>query len=348
MRRPTRQRGFTLIELMISLVLFSFVIAGVLAVAVSMSQGFREQRAAVQAEGAVRVPLDFMADAIRQSSPGAPTNLVYDSYACTGLGLQITDYNNSANTLSPSGANGITAGTDKLDVVFASGAVITSTREIYNNNTSLAVTDATGISAGDSLVITDTSQAVLVKVTAVSSNTLTLQALNSGCPATSIATIPVLNQSTIAGPYPAASLVIRVQHVRFWVGQVDGNPTLMMDPDGNDATVDWEPLAEGVEDLQLVKGVDMAADGLGVENATAADADEWRGNNSNDTDPLTGTLRAVRITMIARTTSGLVGNLQSFNRPAAEDHAAAPVNSDNYRRRILKTLVEVRNMSVSP
>ena len=343
MRQRKAQRGFTLIELMISLVLFSFVIAGVLAVAVSMSQGFREQRASVQAEGAVRVPLDFMADAIRQSSPGAPTNLVYDSYACTGLGLNA--YNNPG---TPSGANGITSGTDKLDVVFASGAVITSTREIYNNNTSLTVTDATGISAGDSLVITDTGQAVLVKVTAVNNNTLTLQALNSGCPASGIATIPLLNQGTIAGPYAAASLVIRVQHVFFWVGTVDGNPTLMMDPDANDSTQDWEPLAEGVEDLQLVKGVDLAADGLGAENAASANADEWRFNNSGDTDPNTGTLRAIRITMIARTTSGLVGNLKSFNRPAAEDHAAAPVNSDNFRRRILRTLVEVRNMSVSP
>jgi type IV pilus assembly protein PilW len=341
MRRE--QRGFTLIELMISLVLFSFVIAGVLAVAVSMSQGFREQRAAVQAESAVRVPLDFMADAIRQASPGAPTNYVYDSYACTGLGVQV--YNHPA---TPGGANGITVGSDKLDVVYASGAVITSTREVYNNNTSLQVTDATGISAGDSLVITDTAQAVLVKVTAVSSNTLTLQSLNGGCPASSISDLPSTIQGTIAGPYAAASLVLRVQHARFWVGQVDGVPTLMMDPDGNDATQDWEPLAEGVEDLQLVKGVDTAADGLGVENAAVANGDEWRFNNAGDTDVAAGTLRAVRITLIARTTSGLIGNLQSFNRPAAEDHAAAPVNSDNYRRRILKTLVEVRNMSVSP
>jgi prepilin-type N-terminal cleavage/methylation domain-containing protein len=41
--KRSAQAGFTLIELMISLVLFSFVIAGVLAVAVSMSQGFRER-----------------------------------------------------------------------------------------------------------------------------------------------------------------------------------------------------------------------------------------------------------------------------------------------------------------
>lgn len=336
-----RRRGFTLIELMIALVLFSFVIAGVLAVAVSMSQGFREQRASVQAEGAVRVPLDFIADAIRQASPGAPTNYIYDSYACTGLALQV--YNNPG---TPAGQ--IVAGTDKLDVVYASGAVVTSSREIYNNNTSLTVTDASQLAAGDYVVITDTAQGILVKVTAVAGNVLTLQAQNGACPASSITALPAATQNVIAGPYAAGSLVIRAQHARFWVGTVDGNPTLMMDPDGNDATVDWEPLAEGVEDLQLVKGVDSGVDGLGTENAAVANGDEFVYNNASDTDPVAGTLRAIRITLISRTTSGLINNLKSYNRPAAEDHAAAPVNSDSYRRRILKTYVEVRNMSVSP
>ena len=336
----TRRRGFTLIELMIALVLFSFVIAGVLAVAVSMSQGFREQRASVQTEGAVRVPLDFMADAIRQASPGAPTNYIYDSYACTGLALQV--YNN------PGTPAGIAAGTDKLDVVYASGAVVTSTREIYNNSTSLTVTDASQLAAGDYIVITDTAQGILVKITGIAGNVLTLQAQNGACPASSIAAIPAATQLVIAGPYAAGSLVIRAQHARFWVGAVDGNPTLMMDPDGNDATVDWEPLAEGVEDLQLVKGVDSGIDGLGTENAAVANADEFVYNNAADTDPATGTLRAIRITLIARTTSGLVNNLKSYNRPAAEDHTAAPANTDQYRRRILKSYVEVRNMSVSP
>ena len=44
-RRGRRsQRGFTLIELMISLVLFSFAVAGVLSVAVSLANGLREHR----------------------------------------------------------------------------------------------------------------------------------------------------------------------------------------------------------------------------------------------------------------------------------------------------------------
>jgi SLT domain-containing protein len=107
-------------------------------------------------------------------------------------------------------------------------------------------------------------------------------------------------------------------------------------------------MAEGVEDLQLVKAVDSAANGIGAENNASGNADEWVFNNAADTDPGTGTLRAVRMTMVARTLTGLIGNLKSYNRPAVEDHAAAAANSDNFRRRILRTTVEVRNMSVSP
>jgi type IV pilus assembly protein PilW len=327
----SREGGFTLVELMISLVLFSFAIAGVLAVAVSMSQGFREQRAAVQAEGAARLPLDFIADAIRQSSPGAPTNLIFDSNTCTNYGIQV--YNNPG---TPAGA---VAGTDKLDVIFAAGAVVTSTRAVYTTTTtSLAVTDASQLAVGDTIVISDTAQGVLVKITSITGgNVLGLQAQGS-CAST----------PSSAGPYPAGALVIRAQHASFWVGTVDGNPTLMMDPDGKDSTVDWEPMAEGVEDMQLVKGMDSSTDGIGAENSASANADEWIYNNASDSDQPSYTLRAVRVTLVARTLSGLIGNLKAFNRPAIEDHTGAAANTDNFRRRILKTTVEVRNMSVSP
>ncbi len=337
--KRTAQRGFTLVELMISLVLFSFAVAGVLAVAVSMTQGFREQRAASTTESAVRVPLDFIADAIRQSSPAAPTNVIWDPNTCTQTGIQVIN-----NATTPTG---IAAGTDKLDVIYASGAVITSTREIYNNNTSLQVTDGSQLSAGDSIVISDGNTGMLARITAVNANTLTLAAPGAcGTPPT---------PATAAGPYAAGSLVVRAQHVLFYVGTVsDGtatgtNPTLLMDPDGKESTADAEPMAEGVEDLQLVKAEDVNADGyVGAEGSPSLGADEWLFNSSTDGTDLNYTVRAIRVTMVARTLSGLIGNLKQFNRPQVEDHAAAAANSDNFRRRILRQTVEVRNTSSSP
>jgi prepilin-type N-terminal cleavage/methylation domain-containing protein len=335
--KRSAQRGFTLIELMISLVLFSFVIAGVLAVAVSMSQGFREQRASVTAEGAVRVPLDFLADAIRQASPGAPSGLIWDPNTCTQNAIEV--YNNSGT--------GLAVGTDKLDVIYASGAVLTSSREIYTSTSStLQVNDASQLAPGDSIVISDTTQGILVKITGITANNLTIVAQPS-C----LVTPPVLPATpTILGPYPVGSLVIRAQHAWFYVDYLAGetSPQLMFDPDAKASTVDAEPLAEGVEDLQLVKAVDMTGNGITDDGLTPTTSDEWIYNKAGDTNPVGGTLRAVRVTLVARTLSGLIGNLLSYNRPAVEDHAAAPVNSDNYRRRILRTTAEVRNMSLSP
>jgi prepilin-type N-terminal cleavage/methylation domain-containing protein len=332
--KRTAQRGFTLIELMISLVLFSFVIAGVLAVAVSMSQGFREQRASVTAEGAVRVPLDFLADSIRQASPGAPTGLIWDPNTCTQNAIEV--YNNSGT--------GSAAGTDKLDVIYASGAVLTSSREIYTSTSAtLQVNDASQLAAGDSIVISDTSQGILVKITGITANNLTIVPQPS-C----LLTPPILPATpTILGPYPIGSLVIRAQHAWFYIDYLDGNPQLMFDPDAKASTVDAEPLAEGVEDLQLVKAIDTAGNGITDDGITPTTGDEWQYNIVGD-GPLVGTLRAVRVTLVARTLSGLIGNLKSFNRPAVEDHAAAAPNTDNFRRRILRTTAEVRNMSASP
>jgi prepilin-type N-terminal cleavage/methylation domain-containing protein len=123
-KRRSAQAGFTLVELMISLVLFSFAIAGVLAVAVSMAQGLREQRAAVGAETSARVPLDFIGDAIRQASPAVPNGTIWDAATCTSAAITVSD--NQSGATDPT-----VTGWDKLDMIFASGGVVVSSESLY-------------------------------------------------------------------------------------------------------------------------------------------------------------------------------------------------------------------------
>jgi hypothetical protein len=52
----------------------------------------------------------FLADAIRQASPGAPTGLIWAPNTCTQAAIEV--YNNSGV--------GLAVGTDKLDVIYAS------------------------------------------------------------------------------------------------------------------------------------------------------------------------------------------------------------------------------------
>ena len=334
------QRGFTLVELMISLVLFSFAVAGVLAIAVSLTQGFREQRQAVATETSARVPLDFIADAIRQASPAVSDfTKVQDSVTGSIGAISMTN-----NTTAP----------DRLDLIYASGGVVTSAAVAYNSfDTTMTVVDGSQLAAGDYVLISNLNYGHLVKIDSKSGvNTLNLA--------------PMCGTNQVAQTYPIGSLVIRAQHATFSIGVdlQDSVPTLMMDPDSdgkewdgvtdapckNSASAPAEPLAEGVEDLQVAFGIDSGTDGV-LELGAGANDDEWIPNVSGETLPVTlgaftGTMRAVRVTLIARAEQQLIGAVNLFGRPAAEDHAAG--SADAFRRRVLRTIVEIRNTGVSP
>lgn len=323
-RRRRSQRGFTLIELMVSLVLFSFAIAGVLAVAVAMANGFREQRATIGTEGASRAAMEFLAEAVRGASPGVPTgNIQIADAGCPAPATPITVVNNSAGVTS-------LAGTDELFITFAYGSFVTSARTAYApGNTTLDVEDYSQLADGDTLIITDTlASGTLLKIAGpVASNTLTIAA--QGC----------------VGDYVPGALVIRGLRARFFVENLDGIPTLWMDPDAEGAAA-AEPLAEGIEDMQIAIAIDSNADGLiGPENATGGDLDEWVYNNAADT-LLPGAIRAVRITLVARAANQATG-IGRFYPVPAEDHSPALV-ADKYRRRSLRSIIEVRNLAGSP
>jgi hypothetical protein len=303
---------------MISLVLFSLAIGGVMSVAVSFSNGLREQRATVGADASARLTLVALADALRQVSPGVASGTIQDAGTCTTGALAVT---NSST------------GADQLDAIFGSGGVVTSTSAIYTaGTTSLRVVDASQLAAGDSIVISNATQGHLVKITAVNGTTLTLA---SQCGSINLP----------SGGYAAGSLVIRAQHATFSIGTVNAVPTMMMDPDAGGSAAS-EPFAEGIEDLQIALGVDVNGDGVISEVGSSADDDEWQGNVSGDT-ALSGPIRAVRVTIVSRATQALAGNVASFNVPAIEDRPAGNT-FDKYRRRVLRSVVETRNLSGSP
>jgi prepilin-type N-terminal cleavage/methylation domain-containing protein len=318
--RRSAQRGFTLVELMISLLLFSLAIAGALSIAGTMVQGYGEQRQAIAAETAVRVPMDFLTDVLRQASPGVASGQIWDTATCTASALTVTNSN---------------SGPDKLDVIYASGGAFTSTKGAYANaTTTLDVNNAAGLSAGDQVVITNTSTGHLVKITAISGNTLTLASPCSG---------------TAGFNYDVGSLVVRARHATFFIDTLDGIPTLMMDPDSDlpGGSAAAEPLAEGVEDLQIAQGIDANADQVITEVGVAAGDDEWIFNNSGEAaPPVTAIPRAVRLTLVARTAKPLVGGVTPFQRPALEDRPAGP--ADAFKRRVLSARIELRNTTGSP
>lgn len=95
-----------------------------------------------------------------------------------------------------------------------------------------------------------------------------------------------------------------------------------------------QTLVEDIEDLQFAFGLDTTGDG---------DVDFWR-SDADLTDTEKDQVRLVRISILGRTSREHRGF--SGSRPALEDHGAAIAN-DGYRRKPLTVTVKVRNLGLS-
>ena len=328
-RARRAQAGFTLIELMISLVMFSFAIAGVLSVAVTMVNGFREQRLAIATESAARAGMEFMSDAIRGASPGVPSGVI-DFGSFSGCdGTPVTGNSDAFRVINSSTAP------DAVTVVFAYGSVVTSSRtDLAAGSTTLEVVDASQLAPDDYVVVSDFDRGILLKITNVAGNVLTVDR-SCGAP-----------PNWPASGYPKGALVVRAARATFSIAQIDGIPMLMMDPDAENTDFGPEPLAEGVEDLQVALAVENGLDPTTVtELGLGGGDDEWAYNVAGEPD-LLGTIRGIRISLIARATNPVTG-VGTYVRPAAEDRAAASV-ADGFRRRVLTSIIEIRNLGGSP
>ncbi len=325
-RRRRGQAGFTLIELMISLVMFSFAVAGVLAVAVAMASGFREEKQAIGAEVSSRGGMGFIGDAIRGSSPGL--------LGGNALTLETLNTTTGACPAGPFLVTDSSTQPDEITAVFAYGSVVTSTRSVYDAgvDSTLDVVDASQFRNNDWILVTNYGRGHVVQVSSVTGNTLTMSTSGTCTKA-------------VMSSYNPGVLVVRVLRAKFYIADLDLIPTLFMDPDAEGPAV-GEPLAEGVEDMQVELGIDPAGDGI-AEVGGAADNDEWSGNYTGDAMPLPADIiRAVRLTLIARSTAPVTG-IGNFYRPAAGNRTAAG-SPDNFRRRVLHSTIEVRNLGGSP
>lgn len=321
----------TLVELMVSLVVLSIAVSGVLTLGSSLMNAYRENRGAVMVERSVRGSLDIVADAVRNTSPGVPKTALQDLVGCSANGA-IEIINSST-------------GPDELQVIHASGGVITSLRQVFTTaDTTIQVLDGSLLAPDDYIIITNLEQGHIMKITDVqpvgAEYLLTLEgAPSSLCGG---ATFPV-------GDYKEGDIIVRAQVSHFYVDSsaaVGNIPTLMVDLDGL-GPLTAEPVAAGIEDFQVALGVDVDANGTVFEDGSTVD--EWFYNAPGDLAPPLPTVavpRALRITIAGRTVSESTGQ-GIYLRPAIEDRPAASA-LDPYRRRQLTTIVEIRNLEGSP
>lgn len=327
-RRVIGEAGFTLVELMISLVVLSMAISAAFAMAFSLMDGYKEHRQAIRVESTTRIVLDMLAGATRSASPGLTSGKVWD--VCSNAEIDTVELTNFTNAA------------DSLRLVHAAGGAFASIEDrvddISDVATTITVVDNSMFEADlwtPALVISPvTGKAHLVEILADGAvpTTMTVRA-PAGCVWTGFGVTPT------DLVYEAGSFIVRAVHVEYAIDDVTYNvPFLTIDPDGpNNPTLDAEPVAEGVEDLQIAVAADTTDDQL--NNST------WFYDGVGGVAPLlsTGQWRALRITVIGRSTRD-TDERASYSRPTAEDHLADGA-TDVHRRRAFSTTVELRNFA---
>ena len=321
---PRRQSasGFTLIEIMIAMALLAMLSVGMLTTVNAIGRAQRGAAAIDAAQSGARAGLEMITRDVEMASAGAKSGTINFATGGTAslLAVRVTDGNNAPDQLDIITIDPTAQGT--LLTPYAAGA------------TNLSVSSSAGFAVGDQVQVSDLITAVVVVVTGTANN--------GGNPGLQI------NANTNALPqtFPAGSYVFRTRAVSYYIDTTTfgaQDPLLMLDPDGPGAQA-GQPLAEGVEDLQVALGVDGSGDGLISSVGSAAGDDEWVGNVAGEVAPVNLTqLRSVRVTLVARTimpTAGLRGQ-----RPAAENHAGG-LTADSFSRRVLRSELTVRNFNL--
>jgi type II secretory pathway pseudopilin PulG len=157
------------------------------------------------------------------------------------------------------------------------------------------------------------------------------------------------NLATQTGAYPWVPIlqgfqkgtkVFRANYRIYAITDPDGDrPFLAVDQDGPDQ-LNFIPVVEGIEDIQLAFCLDVGQNGCDPNDPNA-----WSQANQVG-DP--ADIRYIRITLVGKSPfrdQNLIRAVSNLGRrPAAEDHVAGAI--DGSRRRLLTTVVNVVNYSM--
>jgi len=317
--KTSKTEGFTLIELLIALVLSIVIVGAVYATFNTQQKSFSLTNQKTDMQQQLREAMNLIIRDIRMASCGFQSGQLsyYDGSGTAYFNaLQITD--------------GGTTGTDRIDIMYGDYSVKTKiTQPMPTSSAECNVDDTTGFKKGDIVLISrpDVSFGSLLEVTKVQATALKLQHNPGG------GTINPPGGHNIfpTGGYGTGATVTKFACHSYFIDSTDPvHPILMLDPDGPLGSVSAQPLAENVEDLQIA---------YEDKNGT------WYLHDSSHTTVPSNIadLRAARITLVARTS--IPDPDFTGQRPALEDRAAATA-TDNYRRRILRSMVKIRNLGL--
>jgi type IV pilus assembly protein PilW len=279
-RTVFRQKGFSLIELMIALVIGLMIIAGVLQVFVGSTITYSMQSGLSKIQENGRFAMSFLARDIRQAGyTGCSKNTTFantlnrDASGAVPSFLDLDEMVSGENDMDGIEAYGKVpiAGTDVIEVRFVDPAGACKINKHVETSANLHCDANHSFQRGEILVVTDCSHtAVFQFAKAGASNKIVVHGTgNTVSPGNCTKGLgdPVDCSSPNGTAYQYSSgSVMRMSAYRYYVANNNrGEPSLYRETISTNAAgatgIDAQELVEGVENMQLLYGEDTNGDG---------------------------------------------------------------------------------------
>lgn len=320
-----RQRGLSLVELMVAMALSLLLMLGVIQIFLSSKQTYSTNSALSRVQESGRFAMDFLTQDIRNTGykgqcMGEPLN-----HGVANILWRIEDpiegWNNI--TTKPAHLSGTPVnGTDIVLIKFAAGpgGVAANTSNVATNDTISLGANASGVSKHAITLVSDALSCDLFQNTADSNAT----------------SISKNSASDWTHNYTSETEVLALQNATYYIRANSGRPNSLVRERLSTSTTaaQWitEELVEGVQDMQIL---------YGVAGANRQVNDYVTANNVTDWDNVV----AVRIDLlVVSADANVVPENQVITFGKKADDTPNPVTIDNRRlAQVFSTTIGIRN-----
>jgi len=298
MYRDLKEQGFSLVELMISMVLMLLIMAAVLSLFVSSKAVYRtdSEFARIQENG--RYAIDVLQRSIRMAGYSgcrtlmsiAPTIIANNPPDFASIEDAIEGWDSGSGWANPTGITHV-AGTDVIRVNFATGVGTRLDGDMATNNANIVANgNPDQLQAGDLVYITDCQSADLFRATSVSQSSGQYTIAHGSSANTT---------DSLSKAYPETAQLMAFESSLYFIGlNPSGIPALYwLDLDSANPAVE---LVSGVQDMQLIYEVDTNGDLVPDDFRDAGAVTDW------------GAVLGVRIGMLLRTENNVGAEVQSI------------------------------------
>ena len=329
--------GFTVAELMISMALFSMVAAAVSWLVLSANHSQAGAARVDGAQNALRVAMEYMTRDIQMAGAGVSSGRLYD-WRTTPNNVPIFPVQVTNSATDSDEITLITVDAHRYAVLTVDyippGPVVGSAHRIWT-------TDCTNLRGG-------AGSNFLIQISDLSEGMLRFtQGWDSSTPCTYLG-LSYLSPSGVGSEprqWAQGSYVFAVRWVTYRIDRTTNIPTLVMIPSPGAAA---QPLAEGIEDLQIILGIDSNGNGLVEGGGSTAATNERIYDYPGETAPADlSQLRSVEVILVARTSVPDESMAGSGGFPTGATIGDHPLPApDRYHRRVAIANIAVRSLNL--